>query len=434
MPINFPTLRQLVDRTRSDVRAELPDSDPTVFGSFLRAMTDSLASRSYDLVLLVQQALDQFFPQTATDTFLVRWAGYEGLTRNPATTASGFVVFTGTAGTAIPANTLVNSASSNVYSTQAGASISANSFSITGITRSGTTATASAVGHPLASGVTLTVSGADQTEYNGAFDVTVIDADTFSYEVSGTPTTPATGTTLGAINSVRVLIESQLSGVDYNLDNGAVLTLNAAITNIDNIAYAQFEGVVGGTDLETDDQLRVRVLESRKNPVANFNAFAIEKQAKTVSGVTRVFVKVITPNIGDVTVYFFRDGDTSPIPSASNITTVKNKIVELLPATSDASNVYVIAPTITATGFTFSAISPDTPTMRTAITANLQAFFDDRAEFETDITEDQYRSAIIETQDVETGDFLDSFTLSSPSADITIGTGAIAGLGSVLYS
>jgi hypothetical protein len=72
--------------------------------------------------------------------------------------------------------------------------------------------------------------------------------------------------------------------------------------------------------------------------------------------------------------------------------------------------------------------------MRTAITANLQAFFDDRAEFETNITEDQYRSAIIETQDTETGDFLDSFTLSSPSADITIGAGAIAGLGSVLYS
>lgn len=434
MPINFPSLRNLVDRSRSDVRAELPNSDPTVFGSFIRAITDSVASRAYDLVLLIEQALNQFFPQTSTDVFLERWAGYEGLTRNPATNAAGYVVFTGTDGSAIPVNTLLSSSDSGVYSTQAGASISSNVFTVSALTRSGTTATATAVGHPLASGVELTVSGADQTEYNGAFEITVIDADTFSYEVTGSPTTPATGTIEGTISSARVLIESQTSGQAFNLDSGALLSLNAAITGVNAIAYSQFEGIVGGTDIETDDELRVRVLESRANPVANFNAFAIEKQAKTVSGVTRVFVKKITPSVGDVTVYFFRDNDTNPIPTSSEISAVKAKIVEILQASSDETNVYVLAPSIVTTPFTFSAISPDTPTMQAAITASLQAFFEDRAEFETDITEDQYRSAIIETQDTDTGEFLDSFTLSTPTTDITISTGQIAGLGNVIYS
>ncbi len=433
MPINFPTLRNLVDRSRSDVRAELPDSDPTVFGSFIRAIVDSTASRAYDIVLLVEQALGQFFPQTATGVFLERWAGYEDLTRNPAVVASGYAVFTGTAGIAVPVNTLLNSSDGNVYATQAGVSISSNNFNITSIERSGTTATATATGHPLASGVELTISGADQTEYNGTFEITVTDADTFTYEVTGSPVTPATGTIQGDIDSARILVESQDAGQDYNLDSGALLSLNSPITNVDSNAYVQYEGVVGGTDLETDEELRVRVLESRANPVANFNEFAIIKQAKRVSGVTNVYVKVITPNVGDVTVYFFRDNDTNPIPSASEITAVKDKILEILPAASDPTNVYVLAPSITKTNFTFSAISPDTPTMRTAITANLQAFFDDRAEFETDVTEDQYRSAIIETQDTETGEYLDSFTLTTPSSDITIGTGAIAGLGSVTY-
>lgn len=434
MPIKFPTFRNLVDRSRSDVRSQLPDSDPTVFGSFIRAIVDSCASRSYDLTLLINQALIQFFPQTATGTYLNNWGGYEDLELNPATVASGYVVFTGTTGTAIPVNTLLNSSDSNVYLTQAGASIATNVFSIASITRSGTTATATATGHPLATGVSLTVSGAGETEYNGAFDITVIDANTFSFEVTGSPSTPATGTIIGTIASARVLVKSQLSGQAFNLDSGAVLSLNAAITNVDTNSYAQYEGVLGGADIETQEEYRVRILESRANPVSNFNEFAIVKQAKKVSGVTRVFVKIITPNVGDVTVYFFRDNDTNPIPTASEITTVKNKIIEILPATSDPTNVYVIAPTIVTTAFTFSAISPNTPTMQAAITANLTAFFEDRAEFEVNITEDQYRSAIIETQDTATGEFLDSFTLTTPTTDIAITTGEIAGLGNVTYS
>ena len=434
MPINFPSLTTLVKRTRSDVRAELPDSDPTIFGSFIRAITDSLATRAYDIVLLVEQALNQLFPQTSTGIYLEMWAGYEALTRNPATASAGYVVFTGTVGASIPVNTEVSSSVGNTYLTQGGVSIAANSFSISALTRVGTTATATATGHPLATGVSLTVSGANETDYNGAFDVTVIDENTFTYEVSGSPTTPATGTILGAIDSARILIESVEYGQALNLDSGAVLSLVSAITNVDTAAYSQVEGIVGGTDIETDDELRVRVLESRANPVANFNEFAIIKEAKKISGVTDVFVKNITPNVGDVTVYFFRNNDINPIPSASEITSVKNQILTILPATSDSSDVYVLAPALVDTAFTFSAISPDTPTMRTAITNNLTAYFEDRAEFETDVTEDQYRSAIIETQDTNTGEYLDSFTLTTPSADITISTGEIARVGAVTFT
>ena len=45
MTLEFPTLKQTVDRTRSDVRAQLPDVDPTIFGSFVRALADAVAVR-----------------------------------------------------------------------------------------------------------------------------------------------------------------------------------------------------------------------------------------------------------------------------------------------------------------------------------------------------------------------------------------------------
>ena len=62
------------------------------------------------------------------------------------------------------------------------------------ITRSGATATASCVGHGFESEQVLAISGADQPEYTGEFRISVNDADTFTFEVSGTPATPATGT------------------------------------------------------------------------------------------------------------------------------------------------------------------------------------------------------------------------------------------------
>lgn len=63
------------------------------------------------------------------------------------------------------------------------------------ITRSGSTATATCTAHGFANRRVVTVSGAGESEYNGMFRITgVPDADTFTFEVTGTPATPATGT------------------------------------------------------------------------------------------------------------------------------------------------------------------------------------------------------------------------------------------------
>lgn len=62
------------------------------------------------------------------------------------------------------------------------------------ITRSGATATVTHTSHGLTTGDIAWIEGADQGEYNGAYSVTVTDANTYTYTVSGTPTSPATGT------------------------------------------------------------------------------------------------------------------------------------------------------------------------------------------------------------------------------------------------
>jgi hypothetical protein len=55
-------------------------------------------------------------------------------------------------------------------------------------------ATVTATAHGFTTGDQVNIRGAVQTDYNGDFIVTVTDANTFTYTVSGSPATPATGT------------------------------------------------------------------------------------------------------------------------------------------------------------------------------------------------------------------------------------------------
>jgi len=84
------------------------------------------------------------------------------------------------------------------------------------------------------------------------------------------------------------------------------------------------------------------------------------------------------------------------------------------------------------TAFTFSALSPNTAAMQTAISANLAQFFAEETEVGVNITEEKYITAIQSTID-EDGDGVVSFALSTPTTDVTIASGEIGTLGTVTY-
>jgi len=65
---------------------------------------------------------------------------------------------------------------------------------VSSLTRSGTTVTATTDGkHGLVSGMNVVIAGADQADYNGTYEITVTSDTEFTYEIVGTPATPATG-------------------------------------------------------------------------------------------------------------------------------------------------------------------------------------------------------------------------------------------------
>lgn len=67
--------------------------------------------------------------------------------------------------------------------------------SVSSITRSSTTATVTtAIDHGYATGDSVVIAGAAQTDYNGVYVITVTGDTTFTYTVANSPVTPATGT------------------------------------------------------------------------------------------------------------------------------------------------------------------------------------------------------------------------------------------------
>jgi hypothetical protein len=64
---------------------------------------------------------------------------------------------------------------------------------VEGLTRSGNTATITLFDHGFVNGDTVVISGADQPEYNGQYNISGVTVSTFNIAITGTPASPGTG-------------------------------------------------------------------------------------------------------------------------------------------------------------------------------------------------------------------------------------------------
>jgi len=515
--LNFPSSRtEVANRLKADVKGQLPDSNPFLRNSFLQALIFGIAGRIFDLFTLANRLLLQLFWDTATGVYLNRWTAIFGLERNPATEAIGNITATGIAGTSIPIGSQLQGSDGETYETQGTVTLAENLIILTSITQAAGVALAiSPSDHGYAAGRTVTIANANESEYNGDFVIlTTPTSKTFTYAIDPGAASPATGAVTSSMIVATLGLISVNEGQATNRDSGDQLTFTSPIAGVDDNANAQWDGITGGTDLESDTDFRVRFLFRVQNPVALFNDPAIINQAKEVSGVTRVWVfgidttqgnlnatsltqlgnEVAVFNLvahglqdgqkvtvtganeaeynvpgkktiridadnfayaiagnpatpatgtpvaayslveeGQVLIYFARDNDASSVPSAAEVATVKAKILEIKPAHISDDDVIVLAFTPVSTNFIFNSITPDTSTMRTAVEANIEAFFADKAELGEDITEDSYRAAIANTVDPETNQALTGFDLTAPAADISVERGGLATAGSVTF-
>jgi hypothetical protein len=96
------------------------------------------------------------------------------------------------------------------------------------IVRSGSTATVTHNTHGLATGDKVVIYGANQPEYLGIRTITVSDTNTYTYTVSGTPATPATGT----ITSTAVILDGATNASGIVQDTAFNYTSDQPVTGV----------------------------------------------------------------------------------------------------------------------------------------------------------------------------------------------------------
>lgn len=426
--------KSLIQRIRTDVQRNLEGSNPFLKNGFLSSLTIAFGNRFYDLYRLIDWWKNQFFVNTADVENLQIFADLKNVVRGTSSQSSGPIVITGNVGTILDENS-VFTVNQKRYSTRETVEILNRQINVLVAQQLNGLATITTTSeHLLASNIEVTISGAVASEYNGTFRIAVISKNQFTYQINPTAPSSTTGTIVVSLVSAYVNVLSEGTGSQNNLLSGTELKIEVNQPGINANAYVAFGGIEGGTDDESIEQYRQEIINRWQNPLAQFNDEAIIRQCKSVEGVTRVWVKRITPAVGQVTIYFTRDNDESIIPSASEVATVKEILDKIVPMNTDTSDVFVLSPEAVVTNFTITDVIPDSNSMRQSIKNSLDEFFRTSTSEGKTVNREDYESAILNTFDLETGLKLTSFELLSPNGDITVTDCQIATLGQVIFT
>jgi uncharacterized phage protein gp47/JayE len=276
--------------------------------------------------------------------------------------------------------------------------------SIWGITRKQATVATGQVKFTGTNGIVI-VAGTQLAAYDGQLYTTASDA------------TIAAGIVWATVNAV-------IPGLAGNRLTGQTFTLQAPVSGVNSGALA---GVMtGGTDTETDDSLRYRLLLRIKQPPQGGDKTDYEAWALAVPGVTRAWVYPQELGIGGVTVRFMMDDNyVNGIPLAGDVAVVAAYIDPLRPVTA---TVTVAAPVAVPLNFTINALSPSNTTVKAAITHELSDLIDREAVPGGTI----YLSHIREAISIAADEF--DHVLTTPAANVTNVTGAINTMGTITWT
>jgi uncharacterized phage protein gp47/JayE len=163
-----------------------------------------------------------------------------------------------------------------------------------------------------------------------------------------------------------------------NLLPGTQLALVSSVAGVTNTATVV--SLQGGTDQETDDELRARVLERIRNPPMGGDAEDYVNWALRVPGVTRAWSYPLEMGIGTVTVRFMMDdlrADNGGFPLPIDIDAVDAYLETVRPVA--VKDFFVVAPIPFPVDLHFAYLDSDDAATRAAITSSLLVTFFERA-------------------------------------------------------
>lgn len=314
MPWTTPALKDVRSLVRDAVNASLPGADANVPNSVLRVLSDNQGA----LCHLTLQYVDWLSLQLLPDTAETEWLDRHGQIW------------------------LVNSDGST--------------------------------GRKLA---TLSAGTAD---FYGIVDGTVLPAGTIiqsslqNPDVTGTSAMISYATLADITVSAAVPVQGNIRALDPgaigNLDPGSSLSIFPTVPGVGSQVIVV--NLTGGTDDETDDELRARVLQRIRNPPMGGDTADYVAWALAVPGVTRAWAAV-EQGIGTMTVRFMCDdlrADNDGFPEPEDIAAVGAYIDKVRPVT--VKDCFVAAPIKQFIDINITNLVPDTDEVKAEIEQQLR--------------------------------------------------------------
>lgn len=184
--------------------------------------------------------------------------------------------------------------------------------------------------------------------------------DGLEYEVLEDKTVPPTSLT------VEVRVRALEAGVAANAEPGVELRLASPVAGFSPVGVVAAGELAGGADVESDEQLRARLIARLRSPGQGGNQADYVRWALEVPGVSRAWCHPLLNGFGTVGVSFMRDGDPDPFPAPEAVAQVQAYIDERRPV--GMLGIEVFAPTPKALNLQIE-IEPDSVQIRQLVSA-----------------------------------------------------------------
>jgi uncharacterized phage protein gp47/JayE len=260
-------------------------------------------------------------------------------------------------------------------------------------------------------------SAAFQAAAGAALDANQVlqASDGRQYRVAAAVTTSA-GRNVATLEAVE-------GGALGNADTGLMLTLVQPVEGVAETFTVFAPGLTGGTDRESIESLRSRVIRSYRVIPHGGDADDYVTWALECAGVTRAWTVKSYMGPGTVGVFFVRDRDASIIPDVNEIAVVQAYLETKAPVTAE---VYALAPVLKAVNYIID-LTPDTTAVRAAVAAELADLHVREAGLGSTLLISHIREAVSGAQG-ETDNIV-----VSPTADVTAGPNELLTVGGITW-
>jgi uncharacterized phage protein gp47/JayE len=273
---------------------------------------------------------------------------------------------------------------------------------------------------PTLAGGTATFTGVGGTLVPQFTQLSLLGVSTTSYETLDAITLDANFPTAAPVRALD-------PGTTGNLLDGATLGVVGAPAGVDNIATVVT--MDGGTDIESDDDLRARVLFRIQQPPMGGDASDYVAWTLAVPGVTRAWCYPQEMGIGTVTVRFMCDelrADNDGFPEQVDVDAVTAYLDSVRPVT--IKDFWALSPLREPITVAIQDLVPDTPAIRAEIEVSLDNMLLAVGSPGQTIYGAWKTAAIMNVPGVQ------SFRLANYADDIMPSPGHLAVLDTIIYS